>query len=277
MYIGMRGHDFDAQSILELAEKCKEYNITKIQLALKKTILTLQAGDFTPEYAMEIGEILRKYGVRVSVLGCYINPSQTNEALLKQDMDFFIENLKYAKYMGADMVGLETGFVGETIDVVKNQTEEAYQHLLKNMKVLCQEAEKLDVKIGIEGVHCFVINSPKRMKRLLDDLNSDNVRVIFDPVNYLTGENYLEQDALIEEQFKLLGDKTEVLHLKDFVVKEGVLHYEYPTNGQLHIQSILAKMEEKSSDFPVILEEVKEDRLPAVRRDVESLFQSLCV
>lgn len=275
MYIGMRGHDFDAQSVLELAEKCKEYNITRVQLALKRTIPTLQAGDFTPEYATEIGEILRTHGVQVSVLGCYINPSQTNETLLKQDMDFFLENLKYAKYMGAVMVGLETGFVGETIDVTKNQTEEAYQHLLKNMKVLCREAEKLGVMIGVEGVHCYVINSPRRMKRLLDDLHSDNVRVIFDPVNYLTVENYQEQDALIEEQFELLGDKTEVLHLKDFIIKDDVIHYAYPTKGLLHTKPILTKMKEKSSDFPAILEEVKENMLPSVRQDVERIFQEL--
>ncbi len=275
MYFGMRGHDFDVQSVSGLAAKCKEHNIKGVQLALKKTIPTLKAGDFTPAYATEIGDILRKSGVRVSVLGCYINPSQTNEALLKEDMDFFLENLQYAKYMGADMVGLETGFVGETLDITKNQTEEAYQYLLSNMKTLCREAERLGVTIGIEGVHCFVIHSPARMKRLLDDLNSDNTCVIFDPVNYMTPENYQNQETLIEEAFELLHDKIKVLHLKDFVIKDGIVDYEYPTKGLLDTKRVLRKMKQYAPESGIILENVREEMLPTVRRDVENLLQSI--
>lgn len=165
MNIGMRGHDFDTTTITSLAEKCKEHNIGYIQLALKKSVKGFEEGKFTPEYATEIGEILREKGVRVSVLGCYINPSETNPERLKSNLDFFVENLHYAKYIGADMVGLETGFVGEVLDVEKNNTEEAYAHLLKNMKYLTGVAEELGVKIAIEGVHCFVINSPKKNEK----------------------------------------------------------------------------------------------------------------
>ena len=59
------------------------------------------------------------------------------------------------------------------------------------MREIVKEAERYNVNIGIEGVHCFVINTPQKMKRLIDDLDSDNVKVIFDPVNYLNINNYI--------------------------------------------------------------------------------------
>ncbi len=271
MYFGMRGHDFEADSVAALAKKCQSHNIHHIQLALKKTVAGFKEGMFNEEYAKKIADELKEGELYVSVLGCYINPSDTNPETLKKSLDFFVENLDYAKYMNAQMVGLETGFVGEALDKEKNQTEEAYQYLLKNMRYLVAEAEKRNVNIGIEGVGCYVINSPKRMKRLVDDLNSKNVCVIFDPVNYLDIDNYAEQDKIFDEFFDLLGDKTKVLHLKDFSVGDGELKYEYPTKGLLHTERIINKMREYNPNIPIMLEEVKEDMLEKVKESLKDL------
>lgn len=268
MFIGMRGHDFDASSIKELGEKCDKFDVRRIQLALKKTVAGFEEGKFTPEYAEEIGESLSKHGVEVSVLGCYINPSSTNREALEKELTFFEENLRYAKYMPAKTVGLETGFVGEELNSERNHTEEAYLYLLENMKRLTKKAEELGVNIAVEGVHLFVINTPKRMKRLLDDLNSPNVRVIFDPVNYINENNYMHQDEIIEEFFELLGDKCEVLHLKDFTLREDKVSYAYPCTGMLNTRLIFRKLKEIKPDIPIMLEEVKEDMIEEVRNNV---------
>lgn len=269
MYIGMRGHDFDTATIEALSEKCKEYGVGGVQLALMKSLADFKKGMFTPEYATSIGDALKKNGVRVPVLGCYINPSDANEDTLKESMDYFIENLHYAKYIGADMVGLETCVYHDT---ERNKTEEAYQYLLKNMRVLVAAAEEIGVTIGIEGVHCHVINTPDRMKRLVDDLNSPNVCVIFDPVNYITYENYKNQDDIINRHFELLGDKTKALHLKDFKIVDDKTCYENPCGGLLNKDLIFRHLRAVNPDCPVMLEETKEDKLPRVKAEVEAKF-----
>ena len=115
--------------------------------------------------------------------------------------------------MNAGVVGLETGFVGDTCTPENNQTEEAYQYLLSNMKDLKDAAEKLGVMIAVEAVSCFVISSPERMLRLVNDLNSPNIVVIFDLLNLLTIDNYKNQEEIIDKAFVLLGDKIAVIHL----------------------------------------------------------------
>ncbi|MBR4761054.1 MAG: TIM barrel protein, partial [Clostridia bacterium] len=149
--LGMRGHDLEAENIAELASKLNGYGLKSVQLVLKKSVKDFREGMFTPSYAKQIGDTFSKNNVDIAVLGCYINPSCTDKDSLKAQTDYFIESLKYARYMNAGVVGLETGFVGDTCIPENNHTEEAYEHLLTTMKYLRDNAEKLGVTIAIEG------------------------------------------------------------------------------------------------------------------------------
>ena len=270
MYIGMRGHDFDTNTLDALCEKCKEYGVGGVQLVLLRSLADFKKGNFTPEYAKSIGDKLRENGIRVPILGCYINPSDANEESLNESLDYFIENLHYAKYIGAEMVGLETCRFSDDDEI--NNSEETYQYLLKNMKKLVSAAEEIGVNVGIECVHFHVINTPTKMKRLVDDLNSPNVRVIFDPVNYINTANYKNQDEIINTHFDLLGEKTKLLHLKDFKLVDGEVAYEFPCDGLLNKDLLWDKLKQYNPDIAVILEEVKEDHLAQVKAAVEKRF-----
>lgn len=275
MIFGVRGHDIVADSVEELVEKCVKTNVKTLQLALKKSVPNLCEGMFTPTYAKKLGEMFSKNGIDISVLGCYINPSNTNTEALKKDLDFFVENLKYAKFMNVGMVGLETGFVGDDIYPEKNHTEEAYQYLLKNMRYLCDAAEKLGVMIGIEGVHLFVINSVERMRRLLDDLNSPNICVIFDPLNLITNDNYKEQDKIIDDAFTLLRNELSVVHLKDFKVEDGKVKYVLPGEGIMNIKKIFEYATKYKPELPIMLEGVVEADYPVVMERLQKIIESI--
>lgn len=255
--IGLRGHDVEAENLPELSKKLKEYGINNVQLVLKRSCKDFKEGMFSPSFAKQIGEIFKVNDIEISVLGCYINPSNTNKEVLEKDMAYFIESLKYAKFMNAGVVGLETGFVGETCISENNQTEEAYQYLLSNMKVLRDAAEKLGVMIAVEAVSCFVINSPERMHRLVSDLASPNISVIFDPLNLITISNYKDQDNIIRKMFELLSDRIAVIHLKDFKVVDNNIRQCSIGEGILNIPLLLSLVSENKPQIPIILEETR--------------------
>ena len=259
--IGLRGHDVEAEDLPELSVKLKEYGISNVQLVLKKSCKGFKEGMFSPSYAKKIGETFKANDIEISVLGCYINPSNTNKDVLEKDLAYFIESLKYAKFMNAGVVGLETGFVGDTCTPENNQTEEAYQYLLSNMKDLKDAAEKLGVMIAVEAVSCFVISSPERMLRLVNDLNSPNIVVIFDLLNLLTIDNYKNQEEIIDIAFELLGDKIAVIHLKDFIIENDQLRQCEIGKGLLNISKILSIIKNQKPNIPIILEETKENNL----------------
>lgn len=259
--IGLRGHDIAAEDLPELSEKLKEYGISNVQLVLKKSCKGFKEGMFSPSFAKKIGEIFSKNNVEISVLGCYINPSSTDKDKLKAEMDYFIENLKYARYMNAGVVGLETGFVGDTCIPENNHTERTYQYLLSNMKVLRDAAEKLGVTVAVEGVSAFVIDSPEKMLRLVNDLNSPNIAVIFDLMNLITTENYNEQRKIVDTAFELLGDRISVIHLKDFVIESNTIKQCPIGEGICDIPYLISKTADNKPHIPIILEETKEDTL----------------
>ena len=154
------------------------------------------------------------------------------------------------------------------------ETEEQLREVLKTIKEIVLEAENYDVNVGIEGVWCFVINSPQKMKRLVDDLNSRNVKVIFDPVNYLNINNYQKQDEMINDIFTLLSDKICVLHAKDFVVEDGEFKMVKPTEGMLNYELIFKNMKEHNLDIPIICEEINEDEARVAFENLEKIWRN---
>lgn len=249
---GIRGHDINADRFENLSATASKHGIEYLQLVLEKSIDGFSAGNFTAEYAEEIKTKLAD--AKVAILGSYINPSNPDDESLAVDIAKFKEKIQYARVLSPIAVGTETGIYKEGL----TDSEEAYMRVLATLKEIVAEAEKYDVNVGIEGVHCFVINTPQKMKRLVDDLDSNRVKVIFDPVNYLNIDNYKDQDKMIEDTFSLLGDKICVLHAKDFIVDNGEFKMVKPAEGMLNYQLIFEKMKEHNLDIPIICEEINE-------------------
>lgn len=271
--IGMRAHDLEYDDIAVLAEKLAQYDKHTVQLALLKSVAGLKDGAFTPGFAREIKQILDKHNIGISVLGCYINPVCPNQQERRVQINRFKEHIRYAKFLGADMVGTETGSVNPDGSFnEKNHSEENYRDFLSVMRELAEYARDLGVCIGIEAVRIFTIHSPETMKRMLDDLNMPNIFVIFDPVNYLDYENYKQQRKIFQTAFDLYGDRIAVVHLKDFTAENGKLNYALPTEGELDYAFLAHLIYENKPHIPLLLEEVKEKDLVRITEKVQAVF-----
>lgn len=252
MKCGIRAHDVNQKGIQNICSTCYTSGIEFLQLVPEKGVDDFYKNSFSEEYALELRHLLGD--IKIAVLGSYINPSNPDDALLRADIDKFKEKIKYASILNPLVVGTETGIY----IVGKTDSEEAYQRVLSTMREIIAEAEKYNVFVGIEGVHCFVINTPTKMKRLIDDLKSDNVKVIFDPVNYLNIHNYMEQDKMISESFDILSDRICVLHAKDFIVENNEFKMVLPGTGMLNYKLILDNIKKYGLDIPIITEEIDE-------------------
>jgi len=220
--IGIRAHDFGKLPADQLASRIAAKNLSSVQLALNKAIegLDLKPGDITPGLAHHIGSAFAKHNIQIAVLGCYINLSHPVPAARAPLLHYFKNHLRYANLFSAasgGIVGTETGSLNpDWSPHPNNPTEEAYKALVPVVADLVQEAERCGTIVGIEGVAHHVLNSPKRIRRLLDDINSSALQVIFDPVNLLAFDNYTDQDAIVHESFNLFGDRIAIIHAKDF-------------------------------------------------------------
>jgi sugar phosphate isomerase/epimerase len=220
--IGIRAHDFGKLPAPELASRIAAKNLSCVQLALNKALegLDLKPGDLTPGLAHHIGAAFADHNIQIAVLGCYINLSHPDPAAKAPLLAYFKNHLRYANAFSAAsglIVGTETGSLNpDWSPHPNNPTEDAYKALVPVVADLVEEAERCGTIVGIEGVASHVLNSPQRIRRLLDDIKSSALQVIFDPVNLLAWDNYTDQDAIIHDSFNLFGDRIAIIHAKDF-------------------------------------------------------------
>lgn len=267
--LGVRGHDFRGETLDELFGNIASLGIENIQFAPKITLshLPLEKGIVTPELGNYIKHALDKHGLRVSVLGCYINPSARDSQALRRNIEMFKQNLMLAKYIGAGMVATETG-AWETPELT--DSEEAYQTLRATVSELTATAENLGVNIGIEPVTIYVINNCEKAQRLFSDINSDNLTLVFDPMNAI-GDDIEHQHEIIDEFFDKMSSKISVIHLKDRHTVDGRLAPCPAGEGQVDFKYLFDKAKENKPFVDMILEETNIDRFTSEKERLLAL------
>lgn len=278
---GMRCHDLCPKgSLEEVLDQVQANNINQIQLAFGKSVNSFDAnpGHYTPGLGKYIGDELKKRDIHVAILGCYINPTNPNEEKRKEAVKKFIEHLKYAKAIGADMVGTETGRYSEDFKVVpETYTEECYQRLLLSMREIVAAAEKLGVIVGVEAVHDHTLYSPEMMKRFLDDIDSPNVEAILDSVNLISADliDPKKQEETIDKAFELYGDRISMLHVKDFVMKDGEPEFAHVGDGLFDYKPLLRHIKADKPHITMLLENSNKERFHSDVAYLEKLYEEV--
>jgi len=259
--IGVRAHDFGCLPAGELAAKIAAKHLVCAQLALGKAIagLNLKPGVLNPGLAFQIGEAFQRHGVQIAVLGCYVNPIHPDPAARKSLLGLFKEHLRYARDFGNGLVALETGSLSADYSPHRdNHGETAFQQSLASIAELVAEAEKFGVIVGIEAVTSHVVSTPQKMRRMLDTVASNNLQVVFDPVNLLSLENHHEQERVIGESLELFGDRIAIIHAKDFVVENGQFKFARAGLGKLRHDLVMEFAVRQKPGISILLEDTNE-------------------
>ncbi|WP_083760900.1 TIM barrel protein [Alkaliphilus metalliredigens] len=77
-------------------------------------------------------------------------------------------------------------------------------------------AEECQVDFAIEPAVHHIIYDIKTIAKLIDDLESKRVKVIFDPVNLMTQELAMDQRRFFETFFETFETRINMVHVKDF-------------------------------------------------------------
>lgn len=261
MNLGIRAHDIDNQSVEELVKNISDKGLTSVQLAINKSFpsLNTEMGSLSPGFAYQIGRAFRLQDIQIAVLGCYINMIHPVPTERRKALERFKEQIRFARDFGCSIVGTETGNVNaEIVYTTENFKEKPFQEVVESVRELVTEAEKFGVIVGVEAGVNHPIHSAKTMKRLLDAVNSNNLQVIFDPVNLLTIDTYQEQEEIIQEAFDLLGERIVILHAKDFNVDGGQLTVVPVGQGLLNYDFVLKYIKKHKPYINILMESTQE-------------------
>lgn len=277
MQFGIRLHDAVQAPVEERLKIVKEQGFTCAHVALSKVVSenSVAPQALTPGYAMYLKRLFDKNELDCAVLGCYLNLANPDAAQLKAIQEKYMANIRFAAHLGAGVVGTETG--APNVEYRFEEAcwnEEALQIFIKNLRPVVKYAEQMGVLMAIEPVVRHIVCNPVRARRVLDEIGSPNLRIILDPVNLLESYNYEKQDEIIDEAIDLLGKDVAVLHVKDFVIKDGKLVSVPVGQGQCHWDRIMPYMKKEKPYMHATLEDTRPDNAVAALEYIQEIYIS---
>jgi sugar phosphate isomerase/epimerase len=259
MRIGVRAHDFGKLPAAVLAERISKKGLACVQLTLHEAIQGIDAaveGRLSPGLAYAVSDAFRKRNLQIAVLSCYINPIHPDEKERRAQIALFKEHVRFVRDFGCGIVATETGSLNTDFSFhPDNHSEESFQLMLRSVGEMVEEAEKFGVLVGIEGVASFVASDPRRIRRMLDSIASQNLQIVFDAVNLLTVDNHADRDRIVEESFTLFGDRIVAVHAKDFRVEAGRMVSVPLGEGMLDYARLLRLLKARKPYMNVIIED----------------------
>ncbi|MBO8437199.1 MAG: sugar phosphate isomerase/epimerase [Spirochaetes bacterium] len=272
--VGYRAHDFGSfANAEELGKRIESIRPSCIQLALNKVIPSAKRWqDWDEEYISSISGTLRKHGVEVAIIGCYINPINPDKESRKEEIRRFGKSLSLASAFGCPYVGTETGTIapdgGFSIETSDPKNLEIFKESLEQMIEL---AEKYDAYIALEAVaRNHTISTIERMADILSRYRTDRLKTIFDPVNLIPYTGIQEKDGVslkvpsseaehsfVSEVLDLYGDRLVAIHCKDYYLdsKTGLKVGDIPAlTGVFRWNDFAKELRERNIDVPWLLE-----------------------
>lgn len=276
--LGIRLHDMKAGNLKERAKIAREQGFKCIHLALEKTIpnFKMKPITFTSGLAEKVKEDFSSEGIEIAVLGCYKNLANPNPEKVKELQKLYEAHLRMASILGCSVVGTETGAPNEEYKYEPLcHSESSLQTFLRGVEPVIERAEKLGVLFAIEPVWNHIVWNPKVALRVIKEIQSPNLRIILDPVNLLSTENYEDRENVIKEAIELLGEYVEVVHLKDFKLEEGKMVSIAAGTGMMNYKDIMKFIKEDKPYIQATLENTVPENAVQAREYLQGIYDEI--
>lgn len=206
-----------------------------------------------------------RHGLDMVAISGTTNLIHPDSAVRQQGINRLIGIIRSAPALGAPVVTLCTGSRNaddQWADHPDNQTPEAWKDFVASIEQLLPEAEAAGVKLGVEPELANVVGSTLAARRLIDDMQSDALTVVFDPANLFDEEASLgEQRFLINHGLEVLAGMIGMAHAKDRTADGGFI-----TAGQgvLDYPFFLEKLRATGFDGPLVTHGLAADEAAGV-------------
>jgi sugar phosphate isomerase/epimerase len=195
-----------------------------------------EIGDQTDEEVQKIKGLIKSHNLKVSCLsrhifgGVKVNDVAIDSSVYKKHYNALKRNIEIAKELDCPIVRAFSGNrevimfgSGGAKNWVVNNT--AWDNLVKLMKPFAKLAEDEGITVAIETGNNAVLCSAYLARKLIDDVGSENLRIIWDIPNTLTCG-----DIPFPDGYDYVRPVTAHIHLKDAEV--------YPTKATVNFKEL---------------------------------------
>jgi sugar phosphate isomerase/epimerase len=241
------------------------------------------AATFPAAELHRVRDLLGGHGIRVvqswGWAQCLVSPDET----VRRDA---VRTLQHAVRVAADlnalMVMTGTGSLnprGGYWPHPGNHTPETEDRLVASLQETVPACETYGVPIALECHITTVLDSPQRVRRIIERASPRWIKANLDVVNFIPDiQTAFHNTALIEALFRDLGPYIPSSHLKDVYVEDRhVVHISetVPGDGILDWDTLLRGYEKLLPDGYAIIEHLPESLVPQAARFVRGKLAEL--
>ena len=275
LQVGVRLHDLEQAPLERRFEIAAEQGFSCIHLASKLIYQEYGIGrdGLTPGLAAHLKRELDRNHLSVAVYGCYLNLANPDPAQLGEILEEYKANIRFASYLGASIVGTETGAPNTGYKFCPEcHTQEALGIFIKNVRRAVGYAQQFGVTLAIEPVWKHIVCTPERAGAVLEAVDCPKPQIIFDPVNLLSAENHESQADLFGRMLALNGSDIAVLHAKDYFLENQEIKATAPgETGNMDYSAIIVWQKERKPYLQATIENSTPDNAVRAREYLENL------
>ena len=237
--------------------------------------VTPYTGDFeqfTKAECAQVKAACEGSGVEVFELGKYLtNFVSLEPAVRAASVEETKLALERAAWMGCPVVIVGSGSLHPTdmwMDHPGNHTWRSFDYLVKSLQAAVKTAEDVGVDLAMECHTYTALDSPERVRNVVDAVDSPRLKVDLDPVNWITYATYWDNGPLIHHMFDLLSDVIMGGHAKDVRQEDGlIVHLDetYAGNGNLNYGVFLTRFAQLDPELYLMLEYCPADKMEWAR------------
>lgn len=195
----------------------------------------------TLDEAKQLKEIMDKYGINASSIG-----SPIGKIGIKDEFEPHLEKLAHtieiAKILGTKYIRIFSFFIPKEDDPAIYRDE-----VMARMKAMTALAEKEGIILLHENEKDIYGDIAVRCKDILDTVDSQNLRAVFDPANFVQCGQVTYPDA-----YEMLKDHVVYMHIKDALFADNSV---VPAgHGDGKVQDILKALSDRDYDGFLSLE-----------------------
>lgn len=200
---------------------------------------------------------------------CLVNP---DEARRRDGVATLRAAVRVARALAGETLYVRPGGLnpaGPWLPHPENHLPATIDRLVRSMREVAPAAEEAGVRLVIEGHVLSPLDTPARVREVIDRVASPALGFNVDPVNFVGGlADAYDSVALLDRLFDTLGDVTWAAHVKDFVVEDRlVLHIDetVPGRGRLDLAHFFRRFEAVAPDGWMLIEHLPDDLIPEAR------------
>ena len=277
MEVGIFARTYARPTLEAVLDAVRADGLTWVQLNLACAGLPTVPESLPPDLASQVTDALAERGLRVAGLSGTINLIHPDPSQRAENVRRLAGLIEASPTLGANTVSVCTGS-RDAANMWRhhpdNDTPEAWADLLAALAALLPSAEAAGVSLGVEPEPANVVSSAPLARRLLNELRSPALKIVFDGVNLIHGRPDAEALTILEEAAELLGPDVVAAHAKQLNAAGQEVSTADPT-GRLNYAEYATVLRDMHFRGPVVLHGLLEASVPESVAFLKSKLENL--